>query len=85
MNSNQASSLVGKFFHSFKEERVEWQGRIEAEIAEGRFLVQLFSWLDGRSTEERIFHIKDVLEWRFYSDQEEWIEHGDQLCQKAAN
>ena len=85
MNFNHVGTLVGKFFHSFKDERVEWQGRIVAEIAQGCFLAQMFSWLDGRLTEERVFQIKDVLEWRFYSDQEEWIEHGDQLCRKGVN
>jgi len=85
MSEPKTSPLVGKYFHSVKDRKVEWQGRIEAEIVEGFFLAQLFSWLDGRLTDEITIQIKDMLGWKFYSHEEEWIERGNQLCKTGEN
>ena len=51
--------LKGKFFHSFEEGRVAWQGCILGSPSPGYYLVQLFSWLDGRPTNQQIVPLRE--------------------------
>lgn len=70
-------SLVGSFFHGSDSQ--QWQGCIVAEPVLGVYLVELFSWIAGESTDQRLVRLDDMHDWRFY-DTAEWMnntyEHG---------
>lgn len=68
--------LVGKFFHSTQVqddgcEVIEWQGHVLGMIDGSRYLVQLFEWLVGSPTEQRIIRLDAMENWRFYEDAED--------------
>lgn len=65
-----ASPLVGKWFHSVEGETIKWQGEILAKINDGLFLVQLFSWISGDITEQKLVRLEDMLNWYFYDSNE---------------
>jgi len=65
-------SLVGSFFHSFKDDDVNWQGVVVARPEPGIYLVELFEWLAGSSSAQRLVRIEDMLGWQFY-DTPEWM------------
>lgn len=73
------SSLVGSFFHSCAE--TGWQGCVVAEPVPGVYLVELFSWFMGESTNQCLIPIDRMVSegWQFY-DTAEWMkntyEHG---------
>jgi hypothetical protein len=73
----RADSLVGSFFHGDVERR--WQGCVVAEPIAGVYLVELFGWLVGDSTEQQLVRIEDMAGWAFY-DSADWMnnayEHG---------
>jgi hypothetical protein len=85
--------LKGKFFHSFEEGRVQWQGCVLGSPSPGYYLVQLFSWLSGEQTNQQIVPFEKMTDWYFYDSSEElkysW-EHGstrrfrEAMEQKAA-
>ena len=74
--------LVGKYFHSVKDGTVHWQGKILSEVHEHRYLVQLFSWLDGAATNQEIVKLDDMSDWRFYLTHREWVDAGDKVNQE---
>ena len=63
-------SLVGSFFHS--DAQHGWQGCVVGEPSPGIYLVELFSWIDGGSTEQRLVRLDDMSKWAFY-DTAEWM------------
>lgn len=65
-------SLVGSYFHSDADR--QWQGCVVAEPAPGIYLVELFSWLAGDSTEQYLIRIGDMAGWQFY-DTIEWMKN----------
>jgi hypothetical protein len=58
--------LVGKFFHSFKDDKVEWQGTVLARLADDRYLVQLFDWFLGYDYVQKIVPLPEMRNWQFY-------------------
>lgn len=64
-------SLVGKFFHTFKDSKVQWQGYVISEPRDGFFLVQLFDWLMGEPSCQKLVRIEEMLSWDFYDTAEE--------------
>lgn len=73
----QPNSLVGSYFHSFTtsddgEPVVAWQGIVIAKQGVDAYLVELFSWLHGHSTVQRLVSVEDMLGWHFY-DTAEWM------------
>jgi hypothetical protein len=67
-----ASPLVGKFFHSYVEGKMEWQGLVLGALPGDRFLVQLFGWIDGYPTDQLIVRLDDMSAWKFYDDTDGW-------------
>lgn len=63
-------SLVGSFFHA--DAVRSWQGVVVAEVAPQVYLVELFSWLDGHSTNQELVELGEMLGWTFY-DTAEWM------------
>lgn len=62
------TELPGKFFHSFKDGFVHWQGEILYQARPGYFQVQLFSWLTGDSTDQFTVKHSDMADWYLYPD-----------------
>jgi hypothetical protein len=64
--------LVGKFFHTFVDGKLSWQGVVTAEPAPGYFLVRLFEWLCGHPSDEELVPIAQMVGWKFYDSAEDW-------------
>ena len=74
--------LKGKWFLSFRTGKVFWQGEVLGALSSDRYLVQLFSWLDGSPTDQVIAsleqmqgHLVDgdrVEGWQFYDSKEDF-------------
>ncbi|MFA5706437.1 MAG: hypothetical protein WDA41_08800 [Candidatus Neomarinimicrobiota bacterium] len=59
--------FVGKWFLSFTEEgKINWQGYILKDEGNGCYLVQLYSWLDGKPTKQIVVKSTDMNTWNFY-------------------
>ena len=71
--------LASRFFHSIKDGKVEWQGRIIGRVSDEHYLVQLFEWAMGEPSVQRIVPVSEMSPWLFYSDADEMThsyEHG---------
>ena len=64
------TELIGLFFHSVKDGKIEWQGEIVGNPQPGWYMVQLFGWIDGIPNVQRLMRIEDMREWLFYEDTE---------------
>ena len=68
------NALVGKFFHSVEADgKIKWQGCILDMPAPGEYLVQLFEWLSGHPSIQRLASISQMENWLFYDDADEMI------------
>ena len=79
------TSLVGKFFHSWREvedpeyeivkngRAVHWQGHVLGQISPQKYLIELFSWWDGCPTGQRISDLSEMVDWTFYSNHIEML------------
>ena len=80
VRKNANTKLVGQYFHSIKDGRVLWQGLVIGDIGDGKhYLVQLFEWLMGEPSIQRIVTIEEMRDWFFYDSAEQMIfsyEHG---------
>lgn len=74
------NSLVGSFFHTYltNEENglkeINRQGCVVAEPSPGVYLIELFSWLGGNSTEQQLVRLEEMFDWTFY-DTAEWMKN----------
>jgi hypothetical protein len=65
-------SLIGKFFHSYKDGETQWQGQVLSRPSAGLYLVQLFEWLMGEPSDQKLISLAEMKEWTFYDTVEEW-------------
>jgi|GEM_PF-1981843 len=63
----QKGGLVGSWFHSYKDGKIQWQGQVISQLSPEKYFIRLFSWLDGYPTDKKIIHIDDMEDWTFYS------------------
>lgn len=61
-----SDSLVGQFFHTVatcehNREIAEWQGQVVDAIAENVYLIQLYSWWDGRPSTQELITLADLM------------------------
>ncbi len=75
--------LVGKFFHTFVDGQISWQGLITGEPASGYFLVQLFEWLCGGPSDKRLIHVSQMVGWTFYDEADDWRHEADMKTYRA--
>ena len=75
--------LEGKYFHSFTDGNVKWQGKVLKAIADNQYEIQLYNWIDGAPTSQRIVSILSMREWLFYDNRYAWVEAGDKLFAQA--
>jgi|HubBroStandDraft_1064217.scaffolds.fasta_scaffold04838_6 hypothetical protein len=75
--------LIGKYFHSVKEDRktIEWQGEITARIGDN-YLLQLFEWFMGSESNQVLAPVADLSHWRFYDSAEEMNYHYENYCRR---
>lgn len=59
-------SLVGSYFHGTADKA--WQGCVVAEVAPQVYLVELFSWVMGDSTDQLLVPLAEMTGWVFYDD-----------------
>ena len=63
--------LVGKYFYSANENnKVEWQSVVIGEPHPGWYLVQLFDWVSGKPSVQRLVPIENMNAWLFYPDRD---------------
>jgi len=73
--SKSTFAIVGKWFHSFVNQKVQYQGQVlDYDPHSQLCLVQLYNWLDGAPHEQKLFHITEMKEWMFYNTNEEMNE-----------
>jgi hypothetical protein len=77
INPTNQHPLVGKFFLSFEDDGVSWQGRILSEVSAGVFLVQLHEWLMGEASDQILVSIPEMKKWKFYENVDDWRYNGD--------
>ncbi|MCX7110700.1 MAG: hypothetical protein NTX45_11350 [Proteobacteria bacterium] len=79
-NKAHIDCLAGHFFHSIENGKVCWQGFVIGHVFEQYYLVQLFEWVMGEHSVQKMVSIAEMSPWLFYSDADEMkfsYEHGD--------
>ena len=83
MNKESVNGLIlrpGLFFHSFNSTaRIEWQGFIRSQDEDGRFKLQLFSWVDGGWGDQVFATAYEMSNWRFFPTCAAMREAGNRL------
>lgn len=65
--------MVSKFFLSFNDKgEMELQGQIIAEPRAGLFLCQLYEWIMGDPSDQRLIKLEEMLTWKFYDTHADW-------------
>ena len=72
-----------KWFHSFKNGKIVWQGQVLSKESNNTFLVQLYSWIDGMPTNQHLVFLSEMKNWRFYNSDKEMKEVYDQKRKKV--
>jgi len=68
-NLEQGTMVRDRWFHTYKENGdITYQGHVLDYLPPRLVLVQLFSWLDGRPTCQKLLEVTD--DWSFYDTQE---------------
>lgn len=67
----QNDSIVGMFFHSYDNGQIKWQGQVIKKLNNSRFIVQLYSWVGGHATTQKVISLSDVKDWSFYNSDKE--------------
>ena len=65
--------LVGKFFHTFKNEVINKQGEVLGMTPDGSYLVVYFSWVCGGELYQTLVRPEDMRGWWFYPDSDAMI------------
>ena len=69
------NGIIGKWFHSMDKSPdfqgcVKWQGKVLSKINDGLYLVQLFEWMAGQPTEQKLVSLNEMSDWIFYDSSE---------------
>ena len=62
----QPTSLVGLFFHTYENGKIERQGIVKRALPGDRYLVMFFSFLDGFENGGKMFELQEMMTWKFY-------------------
>ncbi len=76
MNKEAIGTLTGKYFHSVKADRetIEWQGQFLGLASPGLYRVQLYEWIIGSESEQRLVPATDMRYWKVYDTQEQMVD-----------
>ena len=69
----KADGIAGKWFHSFKDGYVHWQGQVLSAQPADHFLVQLYEWFMGQPNKQVIVPFSDMIGWTFYDSSEQMV------------
>jgi hypothetical protein len=69
---DNSHDFVGRFFFSFKNDELQWQGQIISKVSDAVFLVQLHEWTTGESSSQVLFSVADMMGWKFYDTADDW-------------
>jgi len=69
----KADGVAGKWFHSFKDGHVHWQGQVLSAQPADHFLVQLYEWFMGQPNKQVIVPFSDMVGWTFYDSSEQMM------------
>ena len=58
--------FIRKFFFSFKNDELQWQGQIISKVSEGVFLVQLHEWTTGETSDQFLVSVPAMMSWKFF-------------------
>jgi len=91
--SDSEHPLLGLFFLTYAEGKMQWQGRVQGIIRDELLLVQLFSWMAGEPTNLCLVSIADTVyktdnkgnHWDFYADPEIWKFYAETKTETLAN
>lgn len=78
------NSPVGKWFHSYKDGMIHWQGEVLSEPIPGRYVVETYSWLTGAPWSQQTVSVADMADWSFYETDEDMNEAYYQSAQHQA-
>lgn len=82
----QLGSLVGRWFHSFTENKeVRWQGQIIAQATPTSYLVELYSWMSGGPTNQQFVDVAEMKDWFLYETNDDMNFNYRHRLQKKAN
>jgi hypothetical protein len=72
MNKEAVGTLTGKVLHSVGLDRktIEWQGTFVGLASPGLCRVQLFEWITGQPSEQRLVPATDMRYWLIYESAE---------------
>ncbi len=87
MNKEAIGTLTGKYFHSVKSDRetIEWQGQFLGLASPGLYRVQLYSYLDGAPSHQRLVPATDMRYWLVYDTNEQMLEAYDRYMKSRAS
>ena len=77
--------LVGKFFYSFRDDRLHWQGQVVTKVVPSMYLVQLFEWIAGCPTNQQLVTLNEMRGWAFYDDADDWTTRATELNRQRAH
>lgn len=59
-------SIVGHWFHSFRDGRCCWQGQIVGTHGKSHLIVELYEWVAGSSNGRKVVPLADAEGWTLY-------------------
>jgi hypothetical protein len=69
------AGLVGLFGHTRDDDgTINWQFEIIGKVGDDAYSIQLFSWMDGRPTDVKIFTLDQIAKCSLYSTRDAWIQ-----------
>ena len=83
--NNKQKGIVGKYFHSYINGVIHWQGYVLSKQGivpalislygpeKDFYLVQLFEWLLGEPSDQVLINFSEMKEWKFYNTREELL------------
>jgi hypothetical protein len=78
MKPEQTHPLVNRWFHTFEGEDLHWQGHILAMVSPDLFLVQLYEWFHGDTSQQQLVPLEQMKNWKFYDtdkDMNYWYQY----------
>ena len=61
-------SLRGLWFHSRHDDGLGWQGQVVRELENGNYLVQLYEWMMGEPSVQKVVSPTQMIAWDFYAN-----------------
>ena len=63
-------NYVGLYFHTYKDDKLCWQGKVLQQLPNDRYIVTTFDWVEGAPYLQLTVTANDMLGWSFYTSAE---------------